>query len=185
MKAAVLTVSDGVVAGTREDRSGDILAELLAGDGYEVERRVVADEVDEIAAAIAELAAGTPRAPLLAYRNGRGRVALTPAEVNAYVRALTGGPFTAKDFRTLRGTIRAAEALARIGLVDTRSDRHRAERLAVEATAAALGNTTAVARTSYIDPRVFRRYARGHVLDLTVSPESAIRRLLTPEHASR
>ena len=56
MKAAVLTVSDGVVAGTREDKSGDVLAELLAGDGYEVERRIVADEADEIATAIVELA---------------------------------------------------------------------------------------------------------------------------------
>jgi molybdopterin adenylyltransferase len=56
VKAAVLTVSDGVVAGTREDRSGDVLAELLAGDGYEVERRVVPDEAGEIAAAIRELA---------------------------------------------------------------------------------------------------------------------------------
>jgi molybdenum cofactor biosynthesis protein B len=58
MRAAVLTVSDGVVAGTREDRSGDLLAELLAGDGYEVDRRVVPDEVGEIATAIAELARG-------------------------------------------------------------------------------------------------------------------------------
>ena len=56
MKAAVLTVSDGVVAGTREDRSGDVLAELLTGDGYEVERRVVPDEAGEIASAIRELA---------------------------------------------------------------------------------------------------------------------------------
>ena len=56
MKAAVLTISDGVHHGTREDKSGDILAELLSGDGYEVERRVVPDEADEIAAAIAELA---------------------------------------------------------------------------------------------------------------------------------
>ena len=57
MRAAVLTVSDGVVAGTREDRSGDLLAELLAGDGYEVARRAVPDEAGEIAAAIEELAA--------------------------------------------------------------------------------------------------------------------------------
>ena len=49
MKAAVLTVSDGVVAGTREDTSGDLLAELLAAEGYEVERRVVPDEAGEIA----------------------------------------------------------------------------------------------------------------------------------------
>jgi len=53
----VLTVSDGVVAGTREDRSGDVLDELLRGEGFDVERRVVADERDEIAAAIRELAA--------------------------------------------------------------------------------------------------------------------------------
>ena len=52
----MLTVSDGVVAGTREDRSGDALAELLAAEGFEVERRVVADEEDQIAAAVRELA---------------------------------------------------------------------------------------------------------------------------------
>jgi molybdenum cofactor synthesis domain-containing protein len=52
----VLTVSDGVVAGTREDKSGDLLDELLAAEGYEVVRRVVPDEAGEIATAIAELA---------------------------------------------------------------------------------------------------------------------------------
>jgi molybdenum cofactor synthesis domain-containing protein len=56
MKAAVLTVSDGVSAGEREDASGDLLAELLAGDGYEVERRVVPDDSEAIADAIVELA---------------------------------------------------------------------------------------------------------------------------------
>jgi molybdopterin adenylyltransferase len=56
VRAAVLTVSDGVAAGARDDRSGDLLAELLAGEGYEVERRVVPDERDSIADAIAELA---------------------------------------------------------------------------------------------------------------------------------
>ena len=63
MRAAVLTVSDGVVAGTREDASGDLLEVLLAADGYEVERRVVADEAGEIAAAIVDLAGtAAPRA---------------------------------------------------------------------------------------------------------------------------
>jgi molybdopterin adenylyltransferase len=52
----VLTVSDGVHHGVREDRSGETLAELLAGDGFEVVRRVVPDEQDRIAAAIVELA---------------------------------------------------------------------------------------------------------------------------------
>jgi molybdopterin adenylyltransferase len=56
MKAAVITVSDGVSEGTREDESGDLLAGLLAEDAYEVERRVVPDDRDAIADAIAELA---------------------------------------------------------------------------------------------------------------------------------
>ena len=58
MKAAVLTVSDGVHAGEREDRSGDALAELLQEDGFAVERRVVPDEREAIVSAIAALAAG-------------------------------------------------------------------------------------------------------------------------------
>jgi molybdopterin adenylyltransferase len=56
MTAAVLTVSDRVSRGEADDVSGDLLEELLRADGHEVERRVVADEADEIAAAIEELA---------------------------------------------------------------------------------------------------------------------------------
>jgi molybdopterin adenylyltransferase len=56
VKAAVLTVSDGVAAGERKDESGELLADLLTGDGYEVERRIVPDHRDAIAEAIAELA---------------------------------------------------------------------------------------------------------------------------------
>jgi molybdopterin adenylyltransferase len=59
VNAAVLTVSDGVHAGVREDRSGDVLAALLEADGFEVARRVVPDEASEIAAALLELAAGS------------------------------------------------------------------------------------------------------------------------------
>jgi molybdenum cofactor synthesis domain-containing protein len=54
--AAVLTISDGVVAGERDDASGDTLEELLAADGYDVVRRVVADEREQIWAAIRDLA---------------------------------------------------------------------------------------------------------------------------------
>ncbi|MDX6476362.1 MAG: hypothetical protein QOH95_1873 [Gaiellaceae bacterium] len=57
MKAAVLTISDRVSRGTVEDTSGELLDGLLRGDGYDVERRVVPDEAEQIAAAIQELAA--------------------------------------------------------------------------------------------------------------------------------
>jgi molybdopterin adenylyltransferase len=56
MRAAVLTVSDGVARGEREDASGDLLAGLLADDGYDVERQVVSDDRDAIGAALQELA---------------------------------------------------------------------------------------------------------------------------------
>jgi len=57
VKAAVLSVSDGVAAGERVDASGDALEELLVADGFEVERRVVPDEREEIWSAICDLAA--------------------------------------------------------------------------------------------------------------------------------
>ena len=56
MNGAVLTISDGVHHGTREDRSGDTLAELLEADGFAVERRIVPDEREQIAAALRQLA---------------------------------------------------------------------------------------------------------------------------------
>ena len=57
MRAAILTVSDGVTAGTREDLSGDLLAERLAGAGFDLgERRTVPDDADTIEDALRELA---------------------------------------------------------------------------------------------------------------------------------
>jgi molybdenum cofactor synthesis domain-containing protein len=56
VKAAVVTISDGVAAGEREDTSGALLVELLEGERYDVEHRVVPDERPKIAAAIRELA---------------------------------------------------------------------------------------------------------------------------------
>jgi molybdenum cofactor synthesis domain-containing protein len=75
MRAAVLTVSDGVARGEREDASGDLLAELLADDGYEVERRIVPDDRHAIAVALQEVARG---APLVLTTGGTG---LAPRDV--------------------------------------------------------------------------------------------------------
>jgi len=77
VKAAVLTVSDGVAEGTRDDRSGDILAELLAAEGYEVERRVVPDDREAIAEAIGELA-DSARLVLTTGGTGLGPRDVTP-----------------------------------------------------------------------------------------------------------
>jgi len=155
---------------------GTLTSLRFPGKSGKRQRLEIDDE--DLAVAVALMAAGRPASALLAYQRSRRRVPLTPREVNAYVRAMTGGTFSAKDFRTLRGTILAADALARIGPVDTAADRKRAEVLAVRTTAEALGNTPAVARGSYIDPRVFAAYKKGRLLDTSVSPESAIRTLI-------
>ncbi|MET0736319.1 MAG: DNA topoisomerase IB [Microbacterium sp.] len=173
--------SRGLTTLQRRDASVEASVVTLSFPGKSGKRALIHIDDPDLAAAIGELNHGRARAPLLAYRRAQRRVALQPGEVNDNVRALTGGAFTAKDFRTLRGTILAAEALAHIGLVDSVKEQRRAERLAVVATAEALGNTPAVARSSYIDPRVFTRFARGELLDLTIAPESAIRALLGGE----
>ena len=152
----------------------------LSFPGKSGQRQQLEIDDEDLARSMEVLVIGRPRSPLLAWSRGRKRVPLTGTDVNEYVRSLTGQKFTAKDFRTLRGTILAAEALARIGTVDTERDRKRAEALAVRVTAEALGNTPSVARGSYIDPRVFSRYRDGKLLDVTVAPESAIRALLRP-----
>lgn len=170
--------SRGLTTLQRRDASVEASVVTLSFPAKSGKRAFIEIDDADLSRAVALLAVGRRGSSLLAYERGRRRVALTPGDVNAHIRALTGGAFTAKDFRTLRGTILAAEALARIGTVDTKRDRKRAENLAVRATADALGNTPAVARGSYIDPRVFARYERGRLLDLDVSPETAIRALL-------
>ncbi|ERK72706.1 hypothetical protein N136_00912 [Leifsonia aquatica ATCC 14665] len=120
------------------------------------------------------------RSRLLSWKDGTWHT-LRPASLNEYIRRQTGGEFTAKDFRTLHGTIVAAEALAELGISDTESRRKKRVTAAVNEAAAALGNTPAIARNSYIDPRVFDRYRQGEVIDTAGGrvPEPALLELLS------
>jgi molybdenum cofactor synthesis domain-containing protein len=90
VKAAVLTVSDGVSAGEREDRSGDLLAELLAGEGYDVVRRVVPDDRDHIEAAIEDLSLETALV-LTTGGTGLGPRDVTPEATLAVVDRVAPG----------------------------------------------------------------------------------------------
>ena len=101
-------------------------------------------------------------AQLLAYRNGRRWVDVRSDEINEYIKELTGEDFSAKDFRTWNATVIAAVALAVSGgAAATPTARRRAIARAVKEVAHYLGNTPAVCRASYIDPRVFDRYRDG------------------------
>lgn len=85
MNAAVLTVSDGVSAGVREDRSGDVLAELLGGEGFEVERRVVEDDATQIGEAIRALAAAGASLVLTTGGTGFAPRDVTPEATQAVI----------------------------------------------------------------------------------------------------
>ncbi|MFF2277561.1 DNA topoisomerase IB [Agromyces sp. NPDC058126] len=120
-------------------------------------------------------------ARLYAWTEGRAHRAVAPVDVNDDIRERTGGEFTAKDFRTLRGTLVAAEHLALIGPAGTVRARATAVRDAVEATAMALGNTPAIAKGSYIDPRVVAAYERGAVVASGADRERRLLELLASD----
>jgi DNA topoisomerase I len=99
---------------------------------------------------------------LLAYKDGRRWVDVRSSDINEYLKEATGGDFSAKDFRTWSGTVLAAVALAVAGMAtSSKSARNRAKSRAVKEVARYLGNTPAVCRASYIDPRVFDRFDGG------------------------
>jgi DNA topoisomerase IB len=123
--------------------------------------QVIADhDVREIVAALKRRRGGGRE--LLAYRAGGAWVDVRSADVNAYVKSITAHDFTAKDFRTWNATVLAAVALAmHADEATSRTSRKRLASAAVKTVAAYLGNTPAVARASYIDPRVFDRFQSG------------------------
>ena len=103
---------------------------------------------------------------LLAYKEGRRWKDIKSGDINDYVKDAAGGDYSAKDFRTWSGTVLAAVALAVSGMAPgTKSGRKRAKTRAVKEVAEYLGNTPAVCRASYIDPRLFDRFDGG----LTIS----------------
>ncbi len=134
----------------------------------------------DLARVLGALQGRGPGERLLAWRDGASWRALSAEEINDYVRERAGGDFTAKDFRTLRGTVAAAVSLARHGPERTARGRRRAVAQAMRDAADVLGNTPAIARSSYVDPRVVDRYDRGLTIDPARlgSAESELRRLL-------
>lgn len=99
----------------------------------------------------------------------RGRAEPTAADINDYLREVSGGDYTAKDFRTWHATVLAALALAVLGeRARTDSARRRVASHATREVSRYLGNTPTVCRDSYIDPRVFERFYDGRTIHLDV-----------------
>ena len=147
-------------------------------------KRRVASVVDpEVREIVARLRRRRGSPELLAWRE-RGRwVDVRSEDVNHYLQELTGDDFTAKDFRTWNATVLAAVALsASWSVARSRTARDRAISRAVKEVAGYLGNTPAVCRRSYIDPRLFDRYRSGRTVAGALEHVGEIDEIGEPAH---
>ena len=119
----------------------------------------------ELAAATRALLDLEGRQRLFRYRNGDGFVNLTARKLNDYIQEHMGDDFTAKDFRTWGGTLTAAVSLAEKGIRETETEAKRAVVSVMRSVGDKLGNTAAVARSSYVSPAVIDQYLDGRTID--------------------
>jgi DNA topoisomerase IB len=147
---------------------GEVVFDYVAKSGQE---RYVALADDLVRDAVRDLLRRRGGGPdLLAYKDGRHWKDVTSADINAYVKEVVGGEVSAKDFRTWHGTVIAAVALAQANeAARTLTARRRAVAKAMRDVSGYLGNTPAVARKSYVDPRLVDLFADG----VTISPKLA------------
>jgi DNA topoisomerase IB len=142
-------------------------------------RRTVSLEDPVVIRAVRSLLRAQTRIPrLLVYRSPDGWREVHADDLNARFRELVGEEFTVKDLRTWHGTVLAAEGFALAREPTSKTARRREEAAVMRAVAEELGNTPAVARGSYVDPRVVKAYEQG----ITIGP--AVRRAArqrTPE----
>jgi DNA topoisomerase I len=130
-----------------------------------------------------------PGQELLQYLDEDGKQQdVTSADVNAYLKEITGQDITAKDFRTWAGTVLAALALKELESFDTAAQAKRNLRAAIEHVAARLGNTPTICRKCYVHPEVLNSYLDGSlVLEIKSEVESELRDELAglqPEEAA-
>lgn len=119
----------------------------------------------ELAGALKELVAQPGRARLFRYGRDGESFTVTGAVLNDYIRKYMGDEFTAKDFRTWGGTLTAAVAFAEHGVAETESEAKRVVANVMRTVGDRLGNTPAVARSSYVSPAVVEQYLDGRTIE--------------------
>ncbi|KQT89995.1 DNA topoisomerase I [Methylobacterium sp. Leaf469] len=120
---------------------------------------------DRRVARIVKACQDLPGQELFQYRDADGAIRdVTSADVNAYLREITGQPVTAKDFRTWAGTVLAALALQEFEAFDSQAAAKKNLRTAIESVASRLGNTPTICRKCYIHPQVLDGYLEGDLL---------------------
>jgi DNA topoisomerase I len=142
-------------------------------------RRTVSIEDPLVIRAVRSLLRAQTTIPrLLVYRTSDGWSEVHADDLNMRFRELVGEDFSVKDLRTWHGTVLAAEAFAIARDPTSKTARRREEAAVMRAVAEELGNTPAVARGSYVDPRVVTAYEQG----ITIAPAlRRVQRQRTPE----
>jgi DNA topoisomerase IB len=143
-------------------RDGKLVFDYTGKSGVRRVQEIRDDKALEIVATLKRRRGGG--AQLFVHRSNGVWSDIRSEDVNEYVKQASRGEFTAKDFRTWNATVLAAVALAVREIPSTRAARERRVRDAVKSVAAYLGNTPAVCRSSYIDPRVIDRYHAGNTI---------------------
>lgn len=139
--------------------NGLLLFDYVAKSGKKRVQSVVDPKVYAVVKKLKERRGGRE---LLAFKDGRSWVDVRSDHINEYIKEIADEDFSAKDFRTWHGTVLAAVGLAVSGsAAGSKTARERAIARTVKEVAYHLGNTPAVCRVSYIDPRVFDRYRDG------------------------
>ena len=126
-------------------------------------RTVLVD--DELASAIKELLAAPGGRRLFRYEYNGELVNLGARRLNEYIREYLGEEFSAKDFRTWGGTLVAAIELAERGESETATEQKKTVASVMRSVGERLGNTAAVARSSYVSPAVVEQYLDGRTID--------------------
>ena len=135
-----------------------------AKSGKQMLRYIVDAEIAEIVRTLKRRRGGIDE--LFAYKDGGRWRDVKSADINAYIKEVTGGDFSAKAFRTWNGTVLAAVGFSVTGEAPrSKTARKRVETHVVKEVARFLGNTPAVARAAYIDPRVIDRFRDGYVIE--------------------
>jgi DNA topoisomerase IB len=146
---------------------GQLVFEYRAKGTKQREQAVAEDRVCAVVRSLLRRRGGGDK--LLVYRAGPRWHDVTAADINDYLREISRGDYTAKDFRTWHATVLAAVGLAvSEPAASSDSARKRAIARVVQEVAEYLGNTPAVARASYIDPRVIERYEAGYTIASTL-----------------
>jgi DNA topoisomerase-1 len=141
-------------------RDGTLTFDYTAKSGKPLHKRLAEPEVGAVIAALKRRRNGGEE--VLAYRGPRGSwVDVKSTDINAYLRLCTGGEDSAKDFRTWSATVLAAIGLAVSTDAASEAARRRAVARVVKEVSEQLGNTPAVCRSSYIDPRIVDLYDAG------------------------